>query len=121
MRLDALQRGDANSALALDWAMQIAIWNQVAERLGRGQAEMAPVLTLGFLLAQRARDTGRWCLQGADEYEMARQAVLIMDQLARLIDRDLLQGEREALQQTREALGLYSSQRPPIELARGLK
>jgi hypothetical protein len=83
--LDALARGGADGTTLWHAVEAAFTWSRVAELLGVGQAEMAQQLAMleGVLL--RYQRTGRAGFSGP-EYQLAKQGVEIMDELARLAD-----------------------------------
>lgn len=83
--LDALARGQAN-ATTLWHAVEAAYtWSRAAELMGIGLHEMAAQLAMLESVVQRYKRTGRIGLSGP-EYQLAKDGVDIMDELARLVD-----------------------------------
>jgi hypothetical protein len=85
VNLDAIDRGDAEPSILWDFLGCVFVWHQVAVSLGNGVAEMVPQLEVATRLVENYRDTGRIAFTARD-YQLARHGVVIMDELARLVD-----------------------------------
>lgn len=68
-----------------DWVASVFLWSRVAEVLGRGVDEMARQMDLSHTLIARYSTTGVIGLS-AEEYQIAREGVLVMDTLTELVD-----------------------------------
>lgn len=84
--LDQIAHGTATEADLWDWAGGILTWSKVAELLQVGVDEMKPQLELASRLVERFGRTGRAVFTGPD-YQLAKQGLDVMDELARLVDR----------------------------------
>lgn len=83
--LDALARGQAD-ATTLWHAVEAAFtWSRAAQLTGAGVDEMAQQLAMLEGVVQRYKRTGRVGLSGP-EYQLAKQGVQVMDELARIVD-----------------------------------
>jgi hypothetical protein len=83
--LDALAHGQAD-ATTLWHAVEAAYtWSRAAELMGIGLHEMSAQLAMLESVVQRYKRTGRIGLSGP-EYQLAKDGVDIMDELARLVD-----------------------------------
>ena len=83
--LDALATGQAN-ATTLWHAVEAAFtWSRSAQLTGAGEAEMAQQLAMLEGVIERYKRTGRIGLSGP-EYQLAKQGVQVMDELARIVD-----------------------------------
>jgi hypothetical protein len=86
VNLDAIARGTADEATLWQWAGGVFTWGRVADLLQVGQPEMQIQLQLAGAVLERYGRTGRVGFTGA-EYQCAKTGVLVMDQLAELVDR----------------------------------
>jgi hypothetical protein len=84
--LDAIARGCGTEELLWQVVGGTLTWGRVAQRLGLGEPEMRAQTELVTALVQRYGRTGRVGFTGA-EYQLAKQGVDVMDQLARTVDR----------------------------------
>ena len=83
--LDALARGQANPTTLWHAVEAAYTWSRAAELMGIGLHEMAAQLAMLESVVQRYKRTGRIGLSGP-EYQLAKDGVDIMDELARLVD-----------------------------------
>ena len=84
--LDAIARGEAGEPMLWDYAGAVFTWSRVAILLDRGVPEMAEQLGLSARLIERYGRTGRVLFTGGD-YQLAKDGLDVMDQLAALVDR----------------------------------
>lgn len=84
--LDSIARGDANDTTLWQWAGAVFTWSKVAEVLEAGVPEMEAQLTLTAAVIERFTATGRIVFTGP-EYQLAKDGVCVMDQLAEIVDR----------------------------------
>lgn len=84
--LDAIARGEAGEPMLWHYAGAVFTWSRVAILLDRGAAEMVAQLGLAARLVERYGRTGRVLFTGGD-YQLAKDGVDIMDQLAAIVDR----------------------------------
>ena len=84
--LDAVAKGDATEATLWQIAGAAFTWSEVASRLQVGVPEMAEQLALVDALIERYGRTGRVIFTGT-EYQLAKQGVEVMDQLAEIVDK----------------------------------
>jgi hypothetical protein len=85
VNLDAIDRGDCDASMLWDFLGGVLTWHQVAVQLGTGVAEMAQQLEVATRLVERYSSTGRVAFDAGD-YQLARCGVIVMDELARLVD-----------------------------------
>lgn len=86
VNLDAIAMGQADASMLWDYLGGVLMWHKAAELIGAGVAEMAPQLGVATRLVERYSRTGLVRFDGPD-YQLARMGVLVMDELARLVDR----------------------------------
>lgn len=84
--LDSIARGDANDTTLWHWAESVFTWSNVAELMDVGVPEMEAQLTLTAAVIERFNATGRIVFTGP-EYQLAKDGVCVMDQLAEIVDR----------------------------------
>lgn len=85
INLDTILRGEGDLTLLMHWVEAVFLWSKVAEILDIGVPEMTDQLHLAHCLIHRYDQTGKVEFAPA-EAQAARDAVDIMDQLARLTD-----------------------------------
>lgn len=85
VNLDTILRGEGDLTLLMHWVEAVFLWSKVAEILDIGVPEMTDQLHLAYSLIHRYDQTGKVEFAPA-EAQAARDAVDIMDQLARLTD-----------------------------------
>lgn len=84
---DAITTGtDPGPQMVWDYYASVLTWWRVAQLLQIGQPEMAVQLEVAVRLAERWRRTGAVRFDGPD-MELARTGIVVMDQLAQLVDR----------------------------------
>ncbi len=83
--LDAMVRGDATETTLWHLVESAFTWSRAAELLGVGVDEMAQQLDMLHGVLARYHRTGRIGFSGP-QLELARDGVVIMDQLAELCD-----------------------------------
>lgn len=83
--LDALARGQADHTTLWHAVEAAFTWSRVAQLMHVGEAEMAQQLAMLEQVLERYKRTGRVGLSGP-EYQIAKDGVEIMDQLAELVD-----------------------------------
>lgn len=86
VNLDAIVSGQADASMLWDFLGGVLMWHKAAELIGAGVEEMAPQLGVAMRLVERYSRTGKVRFDGSD-YQLARMGVLVMDELARLVDR----------------------------------
>ena len=86
VNLDIIARGEANDELLWQYVGGCLTWSDVAARLDVGVPEMQAQLELADRLIARWRRTGRVAFDGPD-YQLAKAGVLVMDQLAEIVDK----------------------------------
>lgn len=86
VNLDAIASGQAETSMLWDFLGGVLLWQRAAEMMGIGIAEMAPQLEVATRLVERFSRTGRVAFDGPD-YQLAKIGVLVMDELARQVDR----------------------------------
>jgi len=86
VNLDAIARGEADESMLWQWAGGVLTWSRVAIMLDRGAAEMVEQVSLAARLVERYGRTGRVLFTGTD-YQVAKDGVALMDELARHVDR----------------------------------
>ena len=84
--LDAIATGDATEATLWQVAGAAMTWGRVADLMQTGVPEMSEQLALTSSLIERYKRTGRVLFTGT-EYQLAKTGVLVMDQLAEIVDR----------------------------------
>lgn len=82
--LDAVATGQAEPALLWDYVESTLLWLHVARLVNAGEAEMQEQCDMVTRLIDRWKATGR--VDFAEDIELARDGVVVMDQLARLAD-----------------------------------
>lgn len=85
-QLDAIARGQATEDTLWQWAGAVFTWSKVAEVLEAGVPEMEAQLTLTAAVIERFNATGKILFTGP-EYQLAKDGVCVMDQLAEIVDR----------------------------------
>lgn len=83
--LDTIARGEGTEVSLWELAAMALTWSRTAEILGEGEAQILPMLELATRMVTRWRDTGRVAFEG-DEYEVACQGTMVMDELAARTD-----------------------------------
>jgi hypothetical protein len=86
VNLHSLRDGTADAALMWQWFGGVLTWSKVAEIRGIGVDEMRDQAALCLRVADRYRETGHITLAD-NEYELAVAGVIVMDELARRVDR----------------------------------
>lgn len=86
VNLDALASGRAGADVMWQTMGGVLTWLRVAEKLGQGVEEMQAQHALMTDVVARWVRTGQVGFANG-EYETAREGVLVMDQLAKLVDR----------------------------------
>lgn len=86
INLDCLRSGAADAALLWQWFGGVLTWARVAESRQRSVDEMVAQSALCLRVADRYRSTGCITLTD-DEYHLAVAGVIVMDELARKVDR----------------------------------
>lgn len=84
--LDAVASGQATEANLWQIAGAALTWSKVAELLQVGEPEMRQQLELASALIERYGRTGKVLFTGL-EYQLAKDGVQVMDQLAEIVDR----------------------------------
>jgi len=84
--LDAIAKGIAGEDVLWDWVGSVFTWSKAAELLQAGVPEMLEQLRLATELIERYARTGRIAFDGPG-YQLAKDGVAAMDQLAEIIDR----------------------------------
>lgn len=84
--LDAVASGQATEATLWQLAGAALTWSKVAELLQAGEPEMRAQLELASTLVTRYGRTGKVLFTGP-EYQLAKDGVQVMDQLAEIVDR----------------------------------
>lgn len=82
--LDAVATGQAEPALLWDYVESTLLWLHVARLVQAGEAEMLQQADVVIRLIDRWKETGR--VDFAEDIELARDGVVVMDQLALLAD-----------------------------------
>ena len=85
INLDAITHGRADEQTMWDYAANALCWHRVAHAISAGQAEMDAQLQVATRLIERWGRHGRVAFDGPD-LQHARDGVVIMDQLAELVD-----------------------------------
>lgn len=86
VNLDAIARGQADEATLWQWIGGVLTWSRVAELMQVGAPEMQRQIELTESVVRRYGSTGRIGFSGP-EYQLAKEGVDVMDELARLVDR----------------------------------
>lgn len=84
--LDAIAKGAADETTLWHLVEAALTWSKVAELLQAGEPEMRIQLELASTLVERYGRTGRVLFTGT-EYQVAKEGVQVMDQLAEIVDR----------------------------------
>lgn len=84
--LDAIARGQATVDTLWQYVGAMFTWSKVAQLTQTGEPEMRTQLELASALVERYGRTGRVLFTG-QEYQLAKDGVDVMDQLAELVDR----------------------------------
>jgi predicted alpha/beta hydrolase len=85
INFDAIANGTAEPVILWDLVGGVLTWWKVSRLLGVGEPEMDAQLELTTRLVERFKRTGRVLFDGPD-LQLARQGVMVMDQLAELVD-----------------------------------
>ena len=85
INLDAIATGTAEPGMLWDFTGCVLTWWKVARLLNAGTAEMDQQLELATQLVERYSRTNRVLFTGPD-LQLARDGVVVMDQLAALVD-----------------------------------
>lgn len=85
LNLDAMASGNADDDILWEMGAGMLTWSLIAGELGLGEPETDRQLRLWETVAARSALTGRVAFE-AGEYDLAREGVVIMDQLAELVD-----------------------------------
>lgn len=83
--LDTISRGVAGEDVLWQWVGGVLTWSYVATALERGSHEMQLQLQLVTQVVERYGRTGRVLFTGLD-YQLAKDGVEVMDQLAEEVD-----------------------------------
>ncbi len=83
--LDAIAKGQADGATLWDAVAAAFTWSRAAQLMDIGQPEMAAQLHMLERVLERYQRTGRVGFAGP-EYQLAKDGVEVMDELARLVD-----------------------------------
>lgn len=86
VNLDAIARGEAEPSMLWDYAGSVFMWSRVAELLDVGVPEVNAQLQVVERLIARYHRTGRVLFDGPD-LQLARDGVVVMDELASIVDR----------------------------------
>lgn len=86
INLDVIARGEADEAVLWQTVGGVLTWSKVAELMQVGEDEMAAQLEMATRLVERYGRTGRVGFLGL-EYQVAKRGVIVMDQLAEMVDR----------------------------------
>lgn len=86
VNLDAIATGQAEASMLWDFLGGVLLWHRAAELMGVGVVEMAPQIEVATRLVERYSRTGRVAFDGPD-YQLAKIGVVLMDELAGLVDR----------------------------------
>lgn len=85
INFDAIVNGTAQPVILWDLVGGVLTWWKVSRMLGVGEPEMNAQLELTTRLVERYKRTGRVLFDGPD-LQLARTGVMVMDQLAELVD-----------------------------------
>lgn len=85
VNLDAIAKGQADESVLWQWVGGLFTWSRTAELLDVGVPEIEPQLELATSVIERYGRTGRVLFTGP-EYQLAKFGVLVMDELASLVD-----------------------------------
>lgn len=85
INFDAIVNGTAQPVILWDLVGGVLTWWKVSRMLGVGEPEMDAQLELTTRLVERYKRTGRVLFDGPD-LQLARTGVMVMDQLAELVD-----------------------------------
>jgi len=86
VNLDAIAKGLADESTLWHWVGGLFTWSRVATLLQTGEPEMELQLALATAVLDRYERTRRIGFSGP-EYQQAKDGVVVMDQLAELVDR----------------------------------
>jgi hypothetical protein len=86
VNLDAIRRGEADASLLWQWCGGVLTWSKVSSILQLGVDEMLDQAELARRVVERWKRTDTVTFDGA-EYDLAVQGVVVMDELARRVDR----------------------------------
>lgn len=86
VNLDAIATGTAPASMVWDYIGGVFTWWRVAQLLGQGEPEMDQQLEVATRLVERYGRTGRVLFDGPD-LQLARKGVVLMDDLAHIVDR----------------------------------
>ena len=84
--LDAVAKGTADETTLWHLVEAALTWSKVAELIEAGEPEMRVQLELASTLVERYGRTGRVLFTGT-EYQVAKEGVQVMDQLAEMTDK----------------------------------
>lgn len=85
INLDAIATGTAEPSMLWDYTGSVLTWWKVSRILGAGVPEMDAQLELATQLVERFGRTNRVLFTGPD-LQLARAGVVVMDQLAAMVD-----------------------------------
>lgn len=86
MTLDDIARGTAGPAQLREAVACALTWSRVAESLGAGEAEMKTHMEVIASVTERFKAKGVARFTG-EEYQAAKRGVMVMDELAEMVDR----------------------------------
>lgn len=86
VNLDAVATGQATETTLWHLVEAALTWSKVAELLQAGAPEMRVQLELASAMVERYGRTGRVLFTGT-EYQIAKDGVVVMDQLAEMVDK----------------------------------
>lgn len=86
VNLDAIATGTADAGLLWSFCGGVLTWSRVASLLKVGEAELSLQLDLALAVVERFKRTGRVGFSGP-EYQLAKEGVGYMDDLAAIVDR----------------------------------
>ena len=84
--LDALHRGEGTPAIMWQVGGGVLTWSRVADLIRRGQPEMQAQVELFDRVVEHWKATGRVEWPNHDDYQLARDGAIVMDELARVVD-----------------------------------
>jgi hypothetical protein len=84
--LDAMVHGDASEGTLWQVVGAALTWSRVAQLLGVGEPEMLLQMSMVTAVVERYGRTGKVAFTGP-EYQLAKDGTLVMDELARIVDR----------------------------------
>lgn len=86
VNLDAIAKGTADESTLWQWVGGMFTWSRVATLLQTGEPEMELQLAVATAVLERYHRTRRIGFSGL-EYQQSKDGVVVMDQLAELVDR----------------------------------